>query len=80
MKQEGKCIVGDSVRLDNYTSDWLSVRIQPETFYRRISEIQTDLKTSKGLYAIIDMGQFVVIRFSDKVDLTAFYRRHREYV
>ena len=80
MKQEGKCIVGDPVRLDNYTSNWMSIRLHPATFYRRIEEIQKGLKTAKGLYAEIDMGQFVVIRFSEKADLTAFHRRHHEYI
>ncbi len=80
MKQEGRCIIGDPVRLDSYTSDWLSVRLHPTIFYRRLAEFQKGFKTVKGLYAEIDMGQFVVIRFSEKTDLTAFHKRHHEYV
>jgi len=80
MKQEGKCIVGDPVRLDNYTSDWLSIRLHPTTFYRRFDEFQQGFKNVKGFYAEIDMGQFVVIRFSEKDDITAFHRRHHEYI
>ena len=80
MKQKGKCIVGDPVRVDSYTSDWISVRLHPAMFYRRFDEFQKGFKTIKGLYAEIDMGQFVVIRFSEKNDMTAFHKRHHEYV
>jgi hypothetical protein len=80
MKQIGKCITGDPVRLDNYTADWMSVRLNPATFYRRSEEFYTGLETVRGLYAEIDMGQFVVIRFSEKSDMTAFHKRHHEYV
>lgn len=80
MKQQGKCIIGDPVRVDSYTSDWSSVRLHPAVFYRRQAEFQKGFKTVKGLYAEIDMGQFVVIRFSEKNDMTAFHKRHQEYV
>lgn len=80
MKQQGKCIVGDPVQVDNYTADWMSVRIHPTSYYRRQDEILEGLKKTKGLYAELDMGQFVVIRFSEKEDMTAFHRRHHEYV
>ena len=80
MKQKGRSIIGDPIRVDNYTSNWQSVRLHPGVFYRRIDEIQKGFKHVKGLYAEIDMGQFVVIRFSEKDDLTDFHRRHHEYV
>lgn len=80
MKQQGKCIVGDPIRVDNYTADWLSVKLHPTTFYRRLDEIQAGFSTVKGLYTELDLGQFVVIKFSDKEDLTAFHRRHHAYL
>jgi hypothetical protein len=80
MKQEGKCIIGDPISVGSYTADWMTVRLHPIVYYRRYDEIQEGLKTSKGLYAEIDQGQFVVIRFSEKDDMTAFHRRHHEYV
>jgi hypothetical protein len=58
----------------------MSVRLHPTTFYRRIDEFYESLSKAKGLYAEIDMGQFVVIRFSEKDDVTAFHRRHHEYI
>ena len=41
MKQQGKCITGDPVSVDNFTADWMSVRIHPTTFYRRQEEIHS---------------------------------------
>lgn len=80
MKQQGQCITGDPIRVDSFTSDWMSVKLHPTTFYRRIDEFQKSFESVKGLYAEIDMGQFVVIRFSEKDDVTAFHRRHHEYL
>jgi hypothetical protein len=80
MKINGKCLVGDSVSLDSYTADWMSVRVEPTVYYRRMDEFHKSLATSKGLYTYIDMGQHVVIRFSEKADVTAFYRKHNEYI
>jgi len=80
MKQQGRCIVGDPISVDNYTTDWLSVRLHPTTFYRRYDEFQRGLNTVKGLYAELDFGQFVILRFSEKDDMTAFHKRHHEYV
>ena len=80
MKQQGRCIVGDHVRVDSYTSDWLSVRVHPCIFYRRNDEFHKGFKTVKGLYTELDMGQFIVIRFSEKEDVTSFHRRHHEYI
>lgn len=80
MKQQGKCIIGDPVSVDNYTADWMSVRMHPATFYRRLDEIQKGFGKMKGLYAEIDHGQYVTIRFSEKDDMTEFHRRHHEYI
>jgi len=80
MKQQGRCIVGDPVTVDSYTADWMSVRLHPTTYYRRFDEFQKGFKRVKGLYAEIDQGQFVVIRFSEKDDMTAFHKLHHEYV
>lgn len=80
MKQLGHCIVGDPIRVNSYTADWLSVRLHPTTFYRRLEEFDRGFEQVKGLYAELDLGQFVLIRFSEKDDLTAFHRRHHQYV
>lgn len=80
MKQQGRCIVGDPVRVDNYTAGWTSVRVRPATFYRRLDEFQEGFKHVKGLYAEIDQGEFVIVKFSEKEDLTAFHRRHHQYI
>ncbi len=80
MKQQGKCIVGDPISVDGYTADWMSVRVHPTTFYRRQEAIQQTLDTIKGLYAEIDMGQYVLLRFSEKEDVTRFHRNHHEYI
>lgn len=80
MRKQGKCIVGDIITIDSYTSDWLSVRMHPTSYYRRQEEIHDGLSDTKGLYAELDLGQFVVIRFSEKDDLTAFHRRHHDYL
>lgn len=80
MKQQGRCITGDPIRVDSFTSDWMSVKLHPTTFYRRLEQFDQGFENMKGLYAEIDMGQFVVIRFSEKDDVTAFHRRHHEYL
>ncbi len=80
MKQQGKCIVGDPISVDNYTADWMAVRVHPTTYYRRQEEIHDGFKNMKGLYAEIDLGQYITIRFSEKDDMTAFHRRHHEYL
>lgn len=76
MKQQGKCIVGDMREVDDFTSDWLSVKVHPAVYYRRQDEFQVTLDAVKGLYAEMDMGQYVLIRFSEKDDVTAFHRNH----
>jgi hypothetical protein len=80
MKQQGRCLTGDPIRLDSYTADWMTVRLHPTTFYRRLEEFEEGFKKVKGLYAEIDMGQFILIKFSEKDDVTAFHRRHHEYL
>lgn len=80
MKQNGKCITGDPIRVDSYTAGWMYVRMHPTSYYRRQDEIYKSLEKTKGLYAEIDLGQFVVIRFAEKDDVTAFHRKHHEYI
>lgn len=80
MKQQGQCIIGDPIRIDSYTAGWMSIRLHPAMFYRRIEMFQDSLKKTKGLYAELDMGEFVVIKFSEKDDVTAFHRKHHEYI
>lgn len=80
MKLQGKCIVGDPISVESYTSDWMSVRVHPTTFYRRQEEIHDGFKNTKGLYAEIDLGQYIIIRFAEKDDMTAFHRLHHEYL
>lgn len=80
MKQQGKCIIGDPVSVDNYTADWMSVRMHPGTFYRRRDQIHSGFSKVKGLYAEIDHGPYVTIRFSEKDDMTEFHRLHHEYI
>lgn len=80
MKQQGKCIVGDPIAVDSYTSDWMAVRLHPTIFYRRFDEFQKGFKQVKGLYAELDLGQFISIRFSEKEDVTNFHRLHHEYL
>jgi len=80
MRQQGKCIIGDPIQVDSYTAGWMSVRMHPTSYYRRQDEIQASLNKTKGLYTEIDQGQFVVIRFSEKDDVTAFHRSHHQYI
>ena len=80
MKQIGKCLTGDPIRINSFTADWLSVRLHPATFYRRQEEFQSGFDKVKGMYAELDLGQYVLIRFSHKEDLTEFHRLHHEYI
>lgn len=80
MKQSGKCITGPIRAIDSYTSDWDSVRIYPTVYYRRHSEFQSTLDTIKGLYVELDLGQYILIRFSNKDDLTEFHRKHHQHI
>ena len=80
MKIKGKCLIGSEVNLDSYTSNWMSIKLHPQVYFRRIEEIQQSLETTNGLYTLIDMVQYIVIRFSDKADVTTFYRKHHEYI
>ena len=80
MKQVDKCVVGNFVSVDSYTSEWDSIKLNPGVFYRRYAEFSEGFKKIKGLYAELDMGESIVIRFSDRSDMTLFYRLHHEYV
>lgn len=80
MKINGKCVTGDPVLIDRYTSDWMSIRIHPNTFYRRMDVFQKGLDKTRGYHAEIDVGPFVYVRFTEKEDLTEFHRMHHEYL
>lgn len=80
MKIQDKRVVGDLIIIDDYTSEWFTVNLHPTIFYRRMNEIQNSYKNVKGLYSEEDMGQYIVIRFLEKDDLTAFRRYHHEYI
>lgn len=76
MKQQGRCVVGNMREVDDFTSDWMSVRVNPGVYYRRQDEFYSTLDSVKGLYAELDMGQYIVLRFSEKDDVTTFHRNH----
>ena len=80
MKQQGREIIGDVIKVDSYTTDWLQVRVHPLVFFRRYDEFAKGFKSVKGLYAELDLGQYISIRFSDKNDMTTFHRLHHEYI
>lgn len=80
VKQIGNFLVGDVSGLESYTSDWFSVTLHPTTYYRRLDDMSMSLDAIRGMCAEIDTGESVVIRFSDKSDMTAFYKRHHEYI
>jgi len=80
MKQNGREITGDIIKVDSYTSEWMQIRLHPAIFYRRYDEFAKGFESVKGLYAELDLGQFVCIRFSDKNDVTNFHRLHHEYL
>lgn len=80
MKNQGNCILGDPVRIDKFTASWPSVKVHPAVFYRRIQEFHESFSRLKGLYTEIDIGNCVIIRFSEKDDLTTFHKMHHCYV
>lgn len=80
MKQEGNSITGDPVQVDSFTTNWMTIRVHPSVFYRRQEIIEKGLKKSKGLYAEIDMGEFICIRFAEKDDVTNFHRLHHQFL
>ncbi len=80
MKQKGNFIIGDPVKVDRYTADWLSVHLHPTTYYRHLERFDKGFAKVKGLCAEIDNGFAIVIRFSHKEDLTEFHRLHHDYI
>lgn len=80
MKQNGNCIIGDPVRVGDFTSSWDTISMHPSTFYRRYDQIQENLNNVKGFYTKLDLGDFVLIRFSEKDDLDNFYKNNYEYI
>lgn len=80
MKIKDRCVTGSTISVGSYTNDWYQIRIHPATFYRREQDFVEGFKKVRGLYAELDLGQFISIRFSDKADLTEFHRMHHEYL
>lgn len=80
MRQQGNCIVGDSRTLESYTATWLTVKMHPTSFYRHNDEIQSTLEKLKGPYVELDMGQYILLRFAEKDDVTTFHRNHHSYI
>lgn len=80
MKQIGHEIVGDVIKVDSYTNEWAQIRLNPSVFYRRYDAFVEGYKSLKGMYAELDMGQYISIRFSDKNDVTIFHRLHHDYI
>ncbi len=80
MKQKGNTIVGDPLKIDRYTANWLTVNLHPTTFYRHFDKFQKGFSKVKGLYAEVDHGYTICIRFSEKEDVTEFHRLHHEYI
>jgi hypothetical protein len=80
MKKQGNFVTGDPVRLDKFTGSWATVKLHPAVFYRRIDQFHDSLNSVRGLYTEIDTGECVMIRFSEKDDLAAFYKTHNQYV
>ncbi len=80
MKQQGNCIVGDNNSVISFTQDWYTVRLHPTTFYRRLDRFHNGFDKVSGLYTLLDLGQYVLVRFSEHDDLTEFHRMHHEYI
>lgn len=80
MKQKGQEIIGDPIKVDSYTSSWSQVRLHPSVFYRRYDQFLRGFNNVSGLYAELDFGQYISIRFSEKKDVTAFHKLHHEYL
>ena len=80
MKQNGKEIIGDAIKVDSYTTDWSEIRLHPIVFYRRYNDFVDSYSKLKGMYAEIEFNTFVAIRFAEKDDVTTFHRIHHEYI
>ena len=80
MIQKGNELTGNDISVDSYTTHWSQIRVHPLVFYRRYDKFVEGFKQVKGLFAELDQGQFVSIRFSNKDDLTTFHRIHHEYI
>jgi len=72
LKQVGHKIVGDFVKIDNITKDWSQVAIHPVVYYRKEQRIEEALNAIKGLYAELDTGRDVYIRFQTEEDANTF--------
>lgn len=80
MKKIKNCIVGEVIKVMDYTEGWYTIQVHPTTFYRRINQIHKSLNSINGLYAEIDYGSCVCIRFSDQSDGEKFRVENEEYI
>lgn len=74
MRQTGNCIIGDPVKVDNFTAHWINVKLSPFVYYRKQDEICNLLAKCVGPYTEIDNGDHISIRFLEKSDLELFCR------
>jgi len=74
MKQYGTCISGDSIQVNNLTKEWIEILLHPATFYRNYDTLRGRLENIKGYYAEIDLGEDILIRFSEDNDAAEFQK------
>lgn len=72
MRQSGNCIIGDPIKVDNYTANWVNVKLSPFVYYRKQDEICNLLDKCVGPHTELDYGDYVSIRFLEKCDLELF--------
>jgi len=80
MKQIGREITGDNIKVDDLTKTWRQVRLSPNTFYRKQDEFVKAFKKFEGLYAAMDMGHSVVLRMNSEDDADKFIKKYYEYL
>lgn len=80
MKKIENCIIGESAKLMDYTNGWYTVHVHPTTYYRRMSQFQNSLSSIDGLYAEIDYGSGVYLRFSNQSDAEKFRLDNHAYL
>lgn len=80
MRKINNCLIGDFVRVDSYTTGWYTIKLHPGTYYRRQAEFISTLKKNTGLYAELDAGDSVLIRFDNMSDVNNFYKQHYGYI
>jgi len=79
MKQVGSSIIGNLVQVNNFTKEWSEISLHPAIFYRNYDKFITTLEDGNGLYAEIDSGNNIIIRFSDNDDAINFHNDYNDY-